>query len=336
MNFTNATLPWTGASVRKSDNLTAYLGEQLPSGWSRYLPSSISLFVDPQVSEFAVSQFLLEMAAELHDEIEERIVRQQRFVKLDLLSGKDVESFLTQRTGIQPWAIYYSVDGGLGAGERWFDEIDSPRGVVPCSSMQNHGVAWERAADGSVRTWLATSPRKGQDWDWESDIGHESAHAAFAQVPFFVQVNPSIPPDALSTVVDANDLSPLQVAQMIYLYSEIVVVAIRGESRSTATGLPVASPSELEALLRFSAALTNSSAFDRAINICSRRHGKIDVTQGDDIFEIAAPMMRLIPSLTQFTNEAHPPSLQLFKRTIQSMKMPDLVPIRATCEAFQG
>ena len=311
MEFVNSILPWTGASVRRSGNLCSYLGDQLPSSWQRYLPATINLFVDPEVGEAAVSGFLKGMTDYLCGEIERRLVRQRRFVTLGLLSEYEIESFLTGRRDAQPWAIYFSRDGGLGSNQRDKHERIDSRGVIPCSSMQNHGVAWEREEDGGVRSWLATSRREGRDWDWESDIGHESAHAAFAQVPFFVQSSPQIADDILSSVDNHNRLKPIHIAQMIYLYTEIAVVAVRGECRPTATGLPVARPAELYTLLRMSAAL-GDSGFERAAAVCERLNGKIEVNQGDEIFEIAAPIMRLLPHLTRFTNDSEPPPLPVF------------------------
>jgi hypothetical protein len=188
--------------------------------------------------------------------------------------------------------------------------------VIPCSTMQNHGVAWEQADDGRVRIWLATARREGCDWDWESDIGHESAHAAFAQVPLFVQAFPQIAEDVLSDVANPNELQPVHITQMIYLYSEIAVVAMRGESRATVTGLPVARASELNALLRLSAELVENAGFERAAAVCARKDGKIDVNHGDEIFEIAAPILRIIPSLTQFINNPEPPALEAFEEAV--------------------
>ena len=188
--------------------------------------------------------------------------------------------------------------------------------MIPCSSMKNHGVAWDRAEDGKVRIWLATSRREGRDWDWESDIGHESAHAAFAQVPLFVQSISQIPDSILSTLARRDELGPVHIAQMIYLYSEIAVVAVRGELRSTATGLPVATPAELNALLRLSAELAGDPGFERAAAICTRLHGRVEVNEGNEVFEIAAPILRLIPHLTQFTNNPQPPALSLFRAAL--------------------
>jgi hypothetical protein len=318
MEFVDSILPWADAPVRENANLVACLGEHLPATFLRYLPRSITLFVDHEVSDAAVSAFLPSMADHLQLELARRMARQKRFVDLGLLAEEEVEVFLTQRTAAQPWAIYFSKDGGLRTRKFEPGEAGGLRGVIPCSTMQNHGVAWEQSQDGRVRIWLATARREGCDWDWESDIGHESAHAAFAQVPLFVQAFPQIAGNVLSAVERATELTPVHITQMIYLYSEIAVVAMRGESRATATGLPVAEPMELAALLRLSAELADDVGFERAIQACRRCDGRVDVNQGDEIFEIAAPMVRVIPHLTPFTADPEPPALPVFKQALAS------------------
>ena len=74
----------------------------------------------------------------------------------------------------------------------------------------------------------------------DSDIGHESAHAAFAPVPLYIQTA-----DLTSTLLHVESLKhrreikPGHLARMIYAYSELAVITVRGEPRSTATGTPV-------------------------------------------------------------------------------------------------
>ena len=315
MQFVDATLPWTNAPVRRSENLLSYLAKQLPPGTSRYLPGSITLFADPEVGESSVSNFLQGMVGHLRSELERRAARRRRFVTLGLLTEDELESFLTARTDLQPWALYFSSNGGLGGGQSNSAANSGSQGVIPCSSMQNHGVAWQQSESG-VRSWLATSRREGEDWDWESDIGHESAHAAFAQVPLFVQSFPQISDNVLSQMETSDQLQPVHITQMIYLYSEIAVVAMRGEKRETDTGLPVARAAELTALIRLSAELAGDIGFDRAAAACARKHGHIDVNRGDEIFEIAAPILRLIPHLTEFVNKPEPPSLHVFQQAL--------------------
>ncbi|MGC2112842.1 MAG: hypothetical protein WA655_25205 [Candidatus Korobacteraceae bacterium] len=331
MQFVDSILPWTKAPVRQSGNLIPYLAEQLPAGSVRYLPASITLFADPEIGEAAVSSFLQGMGEHLRIELERRSARRKRFVGLGLLTEDELETFLTARTDIQPWAIYFSKDGGLGGPAANNNAGGDLQGVIPCSSMQNHGVAWERDENNGVRSWLATSRREGQDWDWESDIGHESAHAAFAQVPLFVQSFPQIADDVLSQVTSHGALNSIHITQMIYLYSEIAVVAVRGEIRPTATGLPVARPAELSALLRLSADLANNVGFERATEACARTQGRIDVNQDDEIFEIAAPIMRLIPHLARFVNTPEPPSPEIFREVLATV--PQLTAPGGACSA---
>ncbi len=311
MEFVKSTLPWSGDPVRRSDELHACLAECL-GDWLRYLPTSITLFVDLEVGFGAVESLRAGLIGQMQIEFARRAKRKQRFVDLGLLSEGGVESFLTTRTHVQPWAIYYSKAGGLGGTEETV-EAGVARGVIPCSSMRNHGVAWELTEDGKVQTWLATSRRENGEWDWESDIGHESAHAAFAQVPLFVQSNPRVPDNLLSTAKSPDQLTPLHIAQIIYLWSELAVVSIRGETRATTTGLPVPSPDELQALLRFSALVSGDSRFHEAAAMCAAADGVIDVNHGDEIFIIAAPILRALPHVTRFVNERQPPTLAMLQ-----------------------
>lgn len=314
MEFVNSTLPWNGMPVRRNDSLPAYLAEHLGES-QKYLPASITLFADLEINEASLEQLLAGMTEHLRLELARRAERKQHIVELGLLSAGELESFLTERTQVQPWAIYYSARGGLGRGQSAHGEA-AARGVIPCSSMRNHGVAWEIANGGALRTWLATSPRENSPWDWESDIGHESAHAAFAHVPLFVQSSPKIPEDLLSKVRSADDLTPLHIAQIIYLWSELAVVAMRGEARPTATGLPVSSPAEFEALLHWSALVTGDESFTHAASVCASVDGVVDVNRGDEIFLITAPILRAVPRVTAFVNDAQPPTMPILQRAM--------------------
>jgi hypothetical protein len=317
MQFVNSTLPWSGVPVRRSDSLPAYLAEHLGES-TKYLPAAIALFVDPEVPQASVDTLLVGLTEHLHLEFARRLSRKRRIIELCLLSEGELESFLTQRTKVQPWAIYYSAKGGLGLGQTAASE-SAGRGVIPCSSMRNHGVAWEATTAGEVQTWLATSRRENSPWDWESDIGHESAHAAFAHVPLFVQSSQQIPDNLLSSAESAEDLTPLHIAQIIYLWSEIAVVAIRGEARPTPTGLPVFSPAELLALLHWSAVVTGDESFTTAATICASLKGIVDVNHGDEIFLIAAPILRAVPRVTMFVNNCHPPTLTMLQDAVRSV-----------------
>jgi len=319
MNIREASLPWTGTPVRVMDDLQDYLRRHLPEGHGAYLPRSITLFIDPEVEEKKVQEFLEQIVSWLTEELGIRLTRSRMFVQLGLFSAAEIDAFLTARTGTQPWAIYYSAHGGLGFSDRDLKTtVGADHGVIPCSSMRNHGVAWAHSNHGGTRVWLATARREGEDWDWDSDIGHESAHAAFAQVPLFTQVlADAIDKSSLSRVNDIRRMSPANIARMTYFYSEIAVVAIRGENRQTPSGLPVAEIQELGRLLELSNELSPEFGFQEALTAYMRCHDSIDVSNSLKIYEIATPIIRAIPRLTRFVNAGEPPDISAFRKALR-------------------
>jgi hypothetical protein len=241
-------------------------------------------------------------------------MRVSAFLKLGLFNDSQIQAFLTERRHHQPWAIYYSRDGGLGVPDSYVPDLDACRGVVPCSSMTNHGVAWRR--NGSLAEyWLATAPKRGGVWDLDSDIGHESAHAAFAQVPLFAQTShlaENTPP--LSTLPSARQLETGNFARMCYMYSELAVVAIRGEERDTQTHLPVGDREELLALLRLSDELMPSAGFDDALEAVEGAKSGVSLEATAEIGRIAAPIVRVLPHLKGFVRSSVPPDHDFFRQ----------------------
>jgi len=321
MNVREASLPWTGVPVRVMDNLQDHLRRYLPEGHGAYLPRSITLFIDPEVEEKKVQEFLEQMVSWLTEELDIRLRRSRMFVQHGLLSAAEIDAFLTGRTGTQPWAIYYSAHGGLGLSDGELKmAAGADHGVIPCSSMRNHGVAWARSNHGGTRVWLATARKEREEWDWDSDIGHESAHAAFAQVPLFTQLlADAIDESSLSQVNGIHQMSPANIARMTYFYSEIAVVAIRGENRQTPSGLPVAEMQELGQLLELSNELLPEAGFQEAMTAYMRCHGSIDVGTSREIYDIATPIIRAIPRLTRFVNAGEPPDISTFRKALQSL-----------------
>ncbi len=307
-----AALPWNGTSVRMFDNLESYFSTELAPEIARYLPTSITLFSDPEVDQAAVMEFLSTTAEFLAEEIGHRRIRCETFNKLRLFTFEEIESFLTARRHAQPWAIYYSKSGGLGILEQNPGAGNRERGVLPCSAVRHHGVAW-KATEKSLKIWLATGKR-GLEWDLDSDIGHESAHAAFAPVPLFAQgVQLDSDSAAFTAVHCLEDLQKAHLARLAYLFSEIAVVTIRGEQRSTETGLPVPERQELFALLELSHQLMPMVGFDRALAAYTRINGSIDVKNDQEVFELAAPVIRLLPCLTKLVASFHPPTLDWYR-----------------------
>lgn len=306
-------LPWTGAQVKVIRNLTDYLHKDVIGNDYCYLPKSITLFLDPGLEEFRICEFLEKIALTLSNELNVRIRRAQLIEKLGLAERKELESLLTDYTDTQPWAIYYGIDGGLGASTERSRAHQMVRGVIPCSTMRNHGVAWERS-DNELHVCLATTRKEGQDWDWDSDIGHESGHAAFAPVPLYVQSSNLLKGMLhVDGLISSKDLQRRHIARITYAYSEMAVVAIRGERRSTETGTPLGQAEELLALLKFSHDLMPNFGFDRALSAYGRTSGYIDVKDDTEIYQVVIPMLRVIPHLRRIIKSFTAPSVEEFR-----------------------
>jgi hypothetical protein len=113
-----------------------------------------------------------------------------------------------------------------------------------------------------------------------------------------------------------EDLGPKHLARIMYFYSELAVVALRGEQRPTQTGLPVADRGELSALLRLSEELAPDAGFARSSNALLGANGFIDVDHGSEIYELVCPIVKVIPKLTLFTSMGEPPDLDTFRNAI--------------------
>jgi hypothetical protein len=301
-------------------DISSYLRERFTPELGGYLPQSITIYADCEIGEQSVRTFLSEMTYHLEHELQTRKARQQRFVELNLFTDAEIDSFLHARCALQPWVLYYSRDGGLRTPVLNPQETMEPFGVVPCSTMQNHGVAWRRLGqNGNYQLWLVTARKEAQEWDWDSDIGHESAHAAFAQIPLYVQTDPQAPElSDLSLVSRVDELSVLHFARMSYMYMEIAVIAMRGEKRTTASGLPLAEQvDELHSFLKLSNELMPRLGFDRALKAYEQTGGAVDY-EAPEIFEIAAPAIRVVPHLSRRINSVEVPTSHWFRSVGES------------------
>ena len=244
-------LPWNASPVREYARVGQYIGDSLSAELRQFLPFNISCFADHAVADHDVRSFLDAVPTELEQELRRRIRRADALARVSGSPSADVLHFLTGRRDRQPWVLLYSRQGGLPLSHE--EKLGS--GVVPCSSMQNHGVAWRVDGHGSTQTWLATSPGENAPWNFDSDIGHESAHAAFAHVPLFAQgVQVAADAARFANLPDAAVMTPGHFAKLCYFFVEVAVVALRGEQRDTESGLPVVTAEELIALLRLSRA----------------------------------------------------------------------------------
>lgn len=302
MEWLNSRLPWNDPKVFSLGNLRPWMELCLPRGYGEYLPSAIELRVDRGVERPAVESLLAELPLALEREIAKRLARQERFVELGLFSEAELRKILTRSIRAQPWLLYYSLAGGVDA-PRSQEPGRDPRGYKPCTSMVNHGVAWDESLDGSRRMWLVTARKRGQSWDWDSDIGHESAHAAFAPVPLFTQTAHAS--SDLACVRTGNK----EVGGLGYPYSELAVVSVRGEPRPTPTGFPVVETADqLSDFLELSHRLAPGLGFDRALRAADRVAFEFDLTGGDEVLEVAAPIPRLMPALAALAGEFAPPT----------------------------
>jgi hypothetical protein len=314
MELYDTHLPWANKPVRTTGDVTEYWRRRLPESLQYHLPKKIWIFCDLEVPETDVQEFLETATAHLESEFRVRERRKEIFIERGLLERKEIESFLREQRGGQAWALYYSADGGLGVGDRGFFQPDGELGCVPCSSMVNHGVAWRQTVEGDLEVWLATARKAGQDWDWESDIGHESAHAAFAPVPLYMQkIQGQVAKARFQDIQNVANLGTDHLAKMGYMYSEIAVVALRGESRDTETGLPSHDErKEIAAFLEVSHLLMPTLGLDQAIEAYQQAASVLDVNEGAEIFAIAVPVLRVLPFLNERANYLVPPTIEAF------------------------
>jgi len=314
MKTIETTLPWSSTRVAVRDDVRENWAARLGAN-ARFLPRRIRLFADLPIRPSSLDDFLSRASAFLVKEMTVRSARVYRMSRTTGLAASELEEFLTAQRHGQGWAIYYTQEGGLPLPEV---VSASEGGVIPCSSMQNHGVGWRRAAD-SIETWLVTARKHGSDWDLDSDVGHESAHAAFAPVPLFI--SPGVMenvPLSLADVDTIGDLEPEHIIRLLYFYSEIVVVAVRGEARRTSTRLPIADPEELYRLVAISEELFPGFGFEKAKVACARTRAYLDPKESDAIFDLATPIMRLLPLLGVFVNALAPPTLETLADAVKS------------------
>ncbi len=312
MNLRQQRLPWRDDLVMTSGNLHDWFAAHLPADFGLYLPAAMTICADVDVDIRSIDAFLSEMRVYLEGEIRRRLARKERFVALGLFSDAQLTRILSGSTRFQPWLLYYSRDGGVGP----IDFTATPelveRGYKPCSSMTNHGLAWQRDGD-RYETWLVTSRKPGGTWDWDSDIGHESAHAAFAPVPLFTQLVDSGAVPIAQLTAQPKALSEAHLGRIGYPFSELAVVSVRGEPRATGTHLPVVeTPDILVGLLELAITLVPHAGFERALQAAERCAGIVDVNDGIEIFEIAAPILRLMPGLASVAASPVPPTAEWY------------------------
>lgn len=198
------------------------------------IPASIKIITEPGM-QVELPQFIKFVEAAIKKEVKRRLA-----IVNKIRSAIDIpEALLHQNKSVQPWILFFTKRGGLP-----IDMQTGDFGLISCTSVQNHGVYWERTKFG-VQSALITANSPGKRWGEDKDIGHEISHATFA-------------PIAIQAQKASNSNLKLS-----YLYTEIAVVIFRGEHRETPTGLPaLQSRQELLSFLQQSHHKYSSVGFD--------------------------------------------------------------------------
>jgi hypothetical protein len=303
VNLDSSVLPWDKRTVFKVNNFVHGIDMAMPLTLRCYLPKEIHYYAEADVARDMITQFIDETSAYLVKEITRREWRKDQFVRYGGLNLDEIERFMTERTNVQPWVIFHSNKGGL---EDF--KSDSRSGIIPCSTMRNHGIAWRQTQCGT-QTWIVTSHKEHATWDMDSDIGHESAHAGFAHLPLYTQLTATdLERSSLPGTTTLRTLTSAQAARAVYYMSELIVVAVRGERRSTPTGLPIASFEELLSFIRICSELApwwNSNGILRSAEM----NQPIDVESDPEVFQLAGLLIRIFPALVRDIGSNRPPDL---------------------------
>jgi hypothetical protein len=185
----------------------------------KYLPKQISLIIEKD-NAFKSKVFLQNVVAQIEIEIQNRT----EIIKGLFNSETQIEvnKFLTDITGFQPWIIFESKNGGLPQGHK---------DLVCCYFVNHHGVANIKNKPGSYNCVLVTARKRDDSWNMDTDIGHEFGHASIAPIPFIAQQKQKQDLGSPSkTILDIN---------LDYPIVESINIILRGEKRKCQTGLAV-------------------------------------------------------------------------------------------------
>jgi hypothetical protein len=306
------TLPWNQSiQVYCTGNLTEKIKKQLTSEQSGLLPSTITLFYDQVVSKAIIEEFISKLTQVIKQNY---IDLASRINTVFVPSGIDIvemDSLLKSNLNTLPWAIYYSENGGLNLAVDT-DNLANNFGAVPCRAVHNHAVSWETYLTGNKQVWLTTARTGDQDWNWDSDIGHELFHTSFAPIPLFAQS--SLKVTANISFNDIDIVEPNMLAKMTYLYGEIAVLTLRGEFRDHPLGLAVVDThEELIDCLDLTHKLMPHFGFDKAILYCQKYPDRKIDFQDSDIAFLTMAVLRAIKHLNSQLYNTNIPNLEIFR-----------------------
>jgi hypothetical protein len=212
-------LNWLNHQKYKEINAFKIISKIIKPENIKYLPKQISLIVEKD-HNFDSENFLIKVATQIELEIKNRV---EVIKKLYNSEGQiQVEKFLTDITGIQPWILLETKNGGLPQGHE---------DLVCCYFVNNHGVANVKNNPNSFNSILVTARKENRDWDMDTDIGHEFGHASIAPIPLIGQQKQR--EDLTSTSTTILDIN------LDYPIVESINIILRGEKRDCETGLAV-------------------------------------------------------------------------------------------------
>lgn len=300
----HTTLPWSGDPALEApdfrEKITLRCGDD-----ARFLPTHMRMLAYPGADPDLIAELVEQIAQFLAgEELARWRARRERFVELGLCTKPELDHLLDPANNPQPWIIHATRDGGGEQSLGSPDDSAAEYGNVPCSTMVNHGVTWKRNMHGFM-SWLVTDRKKGQPWDFASDIGHEGAHAAFSPVPLFSQM---INLDARAVSLETAEIPSMSHAQwsrLAYVLCELAVVAVRGERRDTLTGLPtLETMAELRHLPSILHSLMPRYGFDRVLGAIDW-HDAVD-PDGDAMFAIGIAALRVMHHLKREVHRGEP------------------------------
>lgn len=286
--------PWMREPHWATFGLADAVADLMPAQYRELLPEDITLVftddIDRRHLDFLMSAMVVQLRREISVWTDRLSAIRNNWPRLSGLP--DLNATLCTLRRCQPWIVLVTASGGFAA------TTDHGEGaVVTCSTKQHHGVAWWMSAAGTRRSALVTARAEGEDWNWDSDIGHEATHAAFAPVPLFTQTIERESRRARLTenaVRTPEDLTSTQLCRIFYVASELITVVMRGEQRFTGTGLP-----EFEEAGEFHRFLSLMEDFVPGLTV----RGDIELLRTRQSYCVAtdSELVRMLPALLRFS-----------------------------------
>lgn len=307
LKFVPTTLPWNMGSAREASDFREKIVGCCGQDVHALLPHSMRFLMASVVSESHAHETIGKVASFLGDEeLPKWLRRREQAIRLGLSNDVEMSRLLDPARNPQSWIIYDMKNGGLPDIPNSPDDPHAQFGVIPCSAVRHHAVAWWREGDG-IRTTLLSGRAPGKSFDLDSDIGHESVHAAFSPVPLFSQTMEEQSRGVPFSEATLGALSYEERARLAYTLCEVGLAMLRGEPRPTPTGLiNIEEWDDARAFLRIAHDLMPAFGFGHALEMISGRTTAIGI-DGPAFFAIGISALRTMWHLVPRVNDCVPP-----------------------------